>query len=125
MRYLVDSLQRYENDYGNALCPVQNEPDQSFMGDNTLLQPVTVNEFRMFGTTIMSALKKAPSTACSQLNALPDLLNPPAITSMPTPTTGEQPQAEQTSAASPSPALGAVSCSAITEQTVVSLANTV
>ena len=65
MKYLVDSLQRYENDYSNSLCPVQNEPDQSFMGDHTLLQPVTVQEFRMLGTTIMSALKIP--TACSQL----------------------------------------------------------
>lgn len=123
MRYLVDSLQRYENDYGNALCPVQNEPDQSFMGDDTLLQPVTVHEFRMFGTTIMSALK-TPSTACSQLNTLPGLLSPPAITStMPTPT-AEQP--EQTSI-SHSPASGAICCpsQATTEQTVVSLANTI
>ena len=120
MKYLVDSLQRYENDYGNALCPVQNEPDQSFMGDNTLLQPVTVNEFRMFGTTIMSALK-SPSTASSQLNTLPGLPNPPAITSMPTPTIE---QLDQTSEAPPSPAPSATSRPA-TEQTVAPLANNI
>ncbi|KAF8226651.1 hypothetical protein L208DRAFT_1078278, partial [Tricholoma matsutake] len=31
MKYLVDSLQSYEMDYGDALCPMQNESDQSFM----------------------------------------------------------------------------------------------
>jgi hypothetical protein len=125
MKYLVDSLQRYENDYGNALCPVQNEPDQIFMGDDTLLKPVTIHEFRMFGTTIMSALNtRTPSTACSQLNTLSEsglqVLNPPAVTSMPTPTTE---QLEQTST-STSPAPGAT-CPAMTEQTAVSLLNTI
>jgi hypothetical protein len=119
MRYLVDSLQRYENDYGNALCPVQNEPDQNFMGDHTLLQPVTVHEFRMFGTTIMSALKTpSESTACT----LPGLVNPLATTSTTTSTT-EQPST------SPNPlpvaAPGAIYCPAMTEQTAVPLANTI
>jgi hypothetical protein len=65
MKYLVDSLQRYENDYGDALCPVQNEPDQSFMGDHALMQPVTAHEFRLFGTMIMSALKTPSAVMCS------------------------------------------------------------
>ena len=129
MKYLVDSLQRYENDYGNALCPVQNEPDQIFMGDDTLLKPVTVNEFRMFGTTIMSALNtRTPSTACYQLNT-GTLSGLPAITStMPTPSTTDHHDLdpEQTST-SPSPlaAPGAIQCPAMTEQTAVSLANTI
>jgi hypothetical protein len=126
VKYLVDSLQRYENDYGNSLCPVQNEPDQSFMGEHTLLQPVTVNEFRMFGTTIMSALKT--STACSQL----DMINTPRLphaTSLPnqiisTPTsTTEQPK-QTSESTSPIPAPNAIYCPARTEQTTVSLANT-
>jgi hypothetical protein len=122
VKYLVDSLQRYENDYGNALCPVQNEPDQSFMGNHALLQPVTVHEFRMFGTTIMSALK-TPSTACSQLvnTGLP---NP--IISIPTPTSTEQPDRDQT-LTSQAPDATLADCLARTdsEQTAVSLANTI
>jgi hypothetical protein len=127
VKYLVDSLQRYENDYGNALCPVQNEPDQSFMGDHTLLKPVTVNEFRMFGTTIMSALKTSsgPSTVCSQLNtpqapaaAAGDLPNPPSNLE-------KQPTSQQTPTGTP----GAIYCSDRTERTAVtvaiSLANTI
>ena len=120
MKYLVDSLQRYESDYGNVLCLVQNEPDQSFMGDSTLLQPVTVHEFCMFGTTIMSALNKPPTT-CSQLNTL-SVLNP--ITSMCTPNT-EQPEQTMTwtspSSASALATLGAIYSPASS----ISLANTI
>ena len=118
MKYLVDSLQRHENDYGNALCPVQNEPDQSFMGEHALLQPVTVNEFRMFSTTIMSALKTPESTACTQL-VNNGLTNP--IISIPTPTSTEQPEQTPTT---PSQAPGYLATSR-TEQTAVSLANTI
>ena len=60
MKYLIDSLQSYEMDYGDALCPMQNEPDRSFMGDHVLMQPVTVNEFRMFTSALMSTLKAPP-----------------------------------------------------------------
>jgi hypothetical protein len=129
VKYLVDSLQRYENDYGNSLCPVQNEPDQSFMGDHTLLQPVTVHEFRMLSTTIMSVLKTP--TACSQIvtvdtPGLPQagLQVPNQIISTHTTTTKQPKQTLQTST-SPIPAPGATYCPARTEQTAVSLANTI
>lgn len=61
MKYLIDSLQSYEMDYGNALCPMQNEPKQSFMEDHVLMQPVTVNEFCMFTSALMSTLKMPPT----------------------------------------------------------------
>ena len=122
VKYLVDSLQRYENDYSNALCPVQNEPDQSFMGDHTLLRPVTVQEFRMFGTTIMSALNTPFTTS----NHLP---NP--ITSIPTPTTEQLERSLPSTSPSilrclapPTPP-SATYCQARTEQTAVSLTNTI
>ncbi|KAF8798601.1 hypothetical protein BYT27DRAFT_7122783 [Phlegmacium glaucopus] len=85
MKYLVDSLQSYENDYGNSLCPVQNEPDQSFMGEHALLKPVTVHEFRMFGSSIMSALKTtSTNTTCSQINTVtPAGLSNPNVASAP------------------------------------------
>ena len=128
VKYLVDSLQRYENDYGNALCPVQNEPDQSFMGDRALLQPVTVHEFRMFGTTVMSALK-TPSTTCS-------LPNPIISKSIPTPTSAELPDQTPTTRSGPSQTPDANCPSLATrsphwqartdsEQTAISLANTI
>ena len=62
IKYLVDSLQSYETDYGDALCPMATEADKSFMGDHVLIQPVTTNEFRMFSTAIFSMLEKANSS---------------------------------------------------------------
>jgi hypothetical protein len=62
IKYLVDSLQSYETDYGDALCPMPTEADKSFMGDHILVQPVTTNEFRMFSTAIFSMLEKANSS---------------------------------------------------------------
>ena len=79
---------------------------------------VTTNEFRMFGTTIMSALKTSSTAACSKL--VNTGLTVPII-SIPTPTT-EQPEQTPTT---PSQALGATYCLARTEQTAVSLANTI
>ena len=61
IKYLVDSLQSYETNYSDALCPIPTEADKSFMGDHILVQPVTTNEFRMFSTTIFSMLQSANS----------------------------------------------------------------
>ena len=63
IKYLVDSLQSYETDYSDALCPTPTEADKSFMGDHLLVQPVTTNEFRMFSTTVFSMLQKATSNS--------------------------------------------------------------
>lgn len=68
MKYLIDSLQSYEMDYSDALCPMQNEPDQSFMGDHILTQPVTVNKFCMFMSTLMSTLKTPLASMCPPMN---------------------------------------------------------
>ena len=61
IKYLVDSLQSYETDYSDALCPIPTEADKSFMGDHILVQPVTTNEFQMFSTAIFSMLQSANS----------------------------------------------------------------
>jgi hypothetical protein len=94
------------------------------MGDHALLQPVTVNEFRMFGTTIMSALKtpSTASTACT--HTLPGFPNP--IPSIPTPTAEQHEQIPPSD--SPNLASGAKYCPArteVTEQTAVPSANTI
>lgn len=69
MKYLIDSLQSYETGHGDALSPVHKEADKSFMGDHTLLQPVTKEEFRVFSSSILIALKArdfSPGHQCSQ-----------------------------------------------------------
>jgi hypothetical protein len=62
MKYLIDSLQSYETGHGDALSPVPSEADQSFMGDHILVKPVTTEEFRMFTTTLLEALRPGPVT---------------------------------------------------------------
>lgn len=59
MRYLIDSLQRYETDQSDALCPMQTEADQSFMGDHVLICPVTTDELRLFSSAMLSMVTKA------------------------------------------------------------------
>lgn len=52
LRYLLDELARYENDHSDALCPIQNHPEQSFNGEGVLLGPVTTLEHRELQTAI-------------------------------------------------------------------------
>ncbi|KAK7050285.1 hypothetical protein R3P38DRAFT_3606265, partial [Favolaschia claudopus] len=56
MKYLLDSLQSYETGHADALCPVQNEVDKSFMGEHLLVKPVTTQEFRATTSEIMAKL---------------------------------------------------------------------
>lgn len=53
MKYLFDSLQSYESSYSDALCPIRDEPDKSFMGDQKALGPLTNQEFRLFHSSFM------------------------------------------------------------------------
>lgn len=67
MKYLIDSLQSYETGHGDALSPIHKEADKSFMGDHVLLQPVTKEDFRVFSSCIVTALKDlSTGTHCSQ-----------------------------------------------------------
>jgi hypothetical protein len=51
VKYLVDSLQSYENGHGDALCPIQREADRSFCGDHVLTSPVTAQEVREYAAS--------------------------------------------------------------------------
>jgi len=62
MKYLFDSLQNYESSHSDALCPIQDEPDQSFMGDQKALQPLTNHEFRHFSTSIFDTMNSLKTT---------------------------------------------------------------
>ena len=97
------------------------------MGDHTLLRPVTVHEFRMFGTSIMSALKTpVPSTACSQLvNTPPASGLPNSITSLTTIDLEKQPTSTTTTSQPQTPTTPSTICPARTEQTAVTVANTI
>lgn len=56
MKYLLDSLQRYETNHSDALCPVQNEYDKSFMGDHKLLEQPTNQDLQLFSAAMTSTI---------------------------------------------------------------------
>ncbi len=62
MKYLFDSLQSYESSHGDALCPIRDEPDQSFMGDQKALQPLTNHKFRHFSASIFDTVSSLKTT---------------------------------------------------------------
>lgn len=57
MKYLFNSLQSYESGHSDALCPIQDEPDKSFMGDHKVLQPATNEDLRVFSSALFDTLK--------------------------------------------------------------------
>ncbi|KAF8207109.1 hypothetical protein K438DRAFT_1917558 [Mycena galopus ATCC 62051] len=73
MRYLLDSLQSYESGHGDALNPFRTEPDKSFMGEHSLLEPPTKAEFRLFGEqlfTKIDSVTRTPNVTPEHLSAL-------------------------------------------------------
>jgi hypothetical protein len=57
MKYLFNSLQSYESGHSDALCPIQDEPDKSFMGDHKVLQLATNEDLHVFSSTLFDMLK--------------------------------------------------------------------
>jgi hypothetical protein len=53
MKYLFNSLQSLESDHRDALCPVQRDRDQSFMGNEKVLQPLSREEFQLLGKNLV------------------------------------------------------------------------
>ncbi len=47
MKYLFDSLQSLESDHRDALCPIQRDCEQSFMGNEKALQLLSQEEFQL------------------------------------------------------------------------------
>ena len=41
LRYLLDELHSYEEDYCDALCPIQERKDASLLGEQHSIEPVT------------------------------------------------------------------------------------
>lgn len=70
MRYLVNSLQAQENSYEDALNPLRNDPEKSFMGEHQLIKPATLNDIRMLGTVLMNAIQSSHHVA-SVMRAAP------------------------------------------------------
>lgn len=65
MKYLIDSLQSFENGYNDALCPTCVDVSKTFLGEGDLLRPVTVHDLHMFATAFMTCAHSASMTPCA------------------------------------------------------------
>jgi hypothetical protein len=70
MKYLVDSLQSYETGHGDALCPIQTEADQSFMGDHLQLKAISIQEFREMKMSLDRRLINVVETVETSIRSL-------------------------------------------------------
>ncbi|KAF9223299.1 hypothetical protein BS17DRAFT_880530 [Gyrodon lividus] len=52
IHYLLDKLYAYKADYSNALAPIQQELDQSLVGEAALVQPMSTEELRMVHSSV-------------------------------------------------------------------------
>ena len=80
VKYLVDSLAKCENSHGDALSPVRQEMQISFMGDHAALQPVTRNDLHLFINRIISEVRiqpQAPPSVSGAATEIPTSSSPP------------------------------------------------
>lgn len=70
--------------HGDALCPLTGEAEKSSMGDHLLVEPLTINEFRMSSIAFIAAIHKSQETKVSLASSLADkfLQRAPAIESL-------------------------------------------
>ena len=52
IKYLVDSLQSFENGHGGALHPIPIDPTNFFMGDDSAMKPATSEEVRQLAASV-------------------------------------------------------------------------
>jgi len=69
IKYLVDSLQSYETGHGNALCPIPNEADKSFMGEHVNQAPPSTEEIRQWKLSMDRSLGNVISEIVGQVTA--------------------------------------------------------
>ena len=52
IKYLVDSLQSFENGHGDALYPIPIDPTNFFMGNDNTMKPATSEEVCQFAASV-------------------------------------------------------------------------
>jgi hypothetical protein len=80
LRYLLDELHSYEDDYSDALCPIQREADVSLLGEHRLVAPASTEEMRMMHTALTSDIKAVQTNVSDMSVALVQLtrlIHPP------------------------------------------------
>jgi hypothetical protein len=68
IKYLVDSLQSFENSHGGALHPIPIDPANFFMGDDSAMKPATSEEVRQLAASVNRTAATLSSTVHSVLS---------------------------------------------------------
>ncbi|KZP32823.1 hypothetical protein FIBSPDRAFT_1012805 [Athelia psychrophila] len=85
MRYLLDELGKYEGDHSDALCPIQNHPEESFVGERVLLAPATALEQREATAAVNRKIDLLESRLIHAFTAIASPSIPPASCQLITP----------------------------------------
>jgi hypothetical protein len=67
IKYLVDSLQSFENGHGDALHPIPIDPTNFFMGDDSAMRPATSEEVRQLAASVHRTVNTLSTTVHSAL----------------------------------------------------------
>jgi hypothetical protein len=77
IKYLVDSLQSFENGHGDALHPVPIDPTNFFMGDDSAMKPATSEEVRQLAASVNRTAATLSTTVHSVLSQATNARNHP------------------------------------------------
>jgi len=66
MRYLLDELHSYEEDFSDALAPTSREASASFAGEAALVRPASTEAVRMLTADVAALRKDIVNMSASQ-----------------------------------------------------------
>ncbi|CAA7261015.1 unnamed protein product [Cyclocybe aegerita] len=69
IKYLVDSLQSYENGHGDALHPIPIEKDITLLGDHVRLAPATNSDISQLRSSFLSEIQTKIQTLSTTINS--------------------------------------------------------
>jgi hypothetical protein len=77
IKYLVDSLQSFENGHGSALHPIPIDPTNFFMGDDSSTKPATSEEVHQLAASVHRTVDTLFTTVHSALSQTVNASIPP------------------------------------------------
>jgi hypothetical protein len=78
IKYLVDSLQSFENGHGSALHPIPIDPTNFFMGDDSATKPATSEEVHQLAASVHRTMDTLSTTVQSALSQTANVTNHPS-----------------------------------------------
>ncbi|KAG2123793.1 hypothetical protein DEU56DRAFT_917280 [Suillus clintonianus] len=75
VRYLLDELHAYENDYSDALAPISRGANASLAGEQALMRPASIEELRMVHSSVTTDVNNLRNDIGSVHNSLRTLTN--------------------------------------------------